>query len=419
MIWILKNSIRLNLIFLKNYWYFLEAIVIVLFLSAESIIGWLYTVTVAELRLYASVLIVLLNLRKVTGRYPIIRINPASIHFFRGVPLFKKLFQVKVFFSLIGSIAIGAVITTVIYRAAISKEMIIFGCATALCLFSSSLLAWIYYNSNSFLQKGYLIAIFFFVSGLLIYEALIVPDALIVLLILTLLTVFAVFRAYRTKILWDKYYRDCSFIYENMAAAAKKDMARMLEIVNKINALKKPLFQSIFIKTQPSPKIVLILKSFLGLVRTNIQTVKFQLAVFVAAIILKNLAFVMNPLLNKFLPAIILGVFYANYGELFRRQMLSVIDKKKKGFFLPFTDEEILRGYSVLPAIIFLISSSLIIVFTSINPYSVLLSWILYCAFYLITGLITIKFFYKQIMIWRVSGIVYFLIAIVCFALPV
>ena len=72
------------------------------------------------------------------------------------------------------------------------------------------------------------------------------------LYILTVLTVFAAIRAYRTKILWNKYYRDCSFIYENMAAAAKKDMVRMMETV-KYN-LSKNLYSIVFFENTSSKK---------------------------------------------------------------------------------------------------------------------------------------------------------------------
>jgi len=410
MLLILKNSLRLNLIFFKNYWYFFAAAVIVLVITAESIMSWLGMIAVEDLRHYASILLFLLSLKKVTGKYPVIRMETTSILFFRGTLLFKKLFYLKVLLSLIGSITVGIIITAVIYRTP-SDKTLIFGSAIALYLFFSSLLAWLFYNSEAIKQKIWYVTVFLLVSCLFI------GNTTVSLAILTPLTLSALYWTGKTKILWDKYYRDCSFITENMAAAAKKDMAKMLEILNKVNAAKRPAFPNIFVKIRPSKKTVLIIKSFLGLVRTGSQTIKFQLVVFAAAIILKNLAFIMNPLLNKFLTAVILGSFYANLAELFRRQTVSVIDKKKKGFFLPYTEKEVLLNQSVLPAIILAMSSLVLIVLTNISYSFVLLSWFLYCTFYFLTGLATVKFFDKQMLIWRVSGIIYYLIAIVCFAL--
>jgi hypothetical protein len=408
---IIKNRIRLTLDLLKNYWYFFAATVLGFLFIAESVVERINMVPVDDLMLYTSILIILLSFRKIiSGRYPVIRMSPASIHFFRGSPLFTKLFHIKVFLSLAGCIATGAVIATITYRAAISKELFIYSSVTALYLFLNSLIAWIYYNSQSVSQKIYVVAIFLFISGLLIY------NTVISLYILTVLTVFAAIRAYRTKILWNKYYRDCSFIYENMAAAAKKDMVRMMETVNKLNLSKKPVFHSIFSRTPPSKKTALIMKSFLGVVRTNIQTVKFLFIIFAAGIILNNFVF-MTPGLNRFLSAIALGSFYANLAELFRKQIVSIIDKKKRGFYIPYTDIEILLSYSVLPTIIFLIASSMLIFFTDIDFYSVLLSGVLYCTFYIITGFVSVRIYAKQMLVWRVSNIIYFVISILCFAL--
>mgnify|MGYP000909100530 FL=1 len=121
--------------------------------------------------------------------------------------------------------------------------------------------------------------------------------------------------------------------------------------------------------------------------------------------------------LNRFLSAIALGSFYANLAELFRKQIVSIIDKKKRGFYIPYTDIEILLSYSVLPTIIFLIASSMLIFFTDIDFYSVLLSGVLYCTFYIITGFVSVRIYAKQMLVWRASNIIYFVISILCFAL--
>jgi len=82
---IIKNRIRLTFDLLKNYWYFFAATVLGFLFIAESVVERINMVPVDDLMLYTSILIILLSFRKIiSGRYPVIRMSPASIHFFRG-----------------------------------------------------------------------------------------------------------------------------------------------------------------------------------------------------------------------------------------------------------------------------------------------------------------------------------------------
>lgn len=367
------NDIRQNMKLLKNYGFiFVVLILIILFLKE-----WVLTATTfvrandRYIDYAVSGIMIILFLFK---RSPMIKINPASIYYLMDTTFLKWIVRIKQVITMTCFMILAAGITLW------GKDyfQMIYCLRISLLMIAWEMLFWRKYqrNASTALLAGLCIVINAAFAFSWIYLEITMTVAIIV---------FSVIKP--VVINWELYYKDMKFENKVRSASARKDYAEMTILANE-NRVRKSYHVKYFNLPYVNPVLIrsFIVDGLRGLL--SIWIIKML------TLVLSLCSFSMP--LNETLK---FGLFIVSWSYLVVfinkcsiEAMFTLNAKREKGLFLPYTLKEIALFYTMLPTVEIVISIAMLIVFTDVSPWLIVIDLVVYCFITYLWHLMSLKF---------------------------
>lgn len=156
----------------------------------------------------------------------------------------------------------------------------------------------------------------------------------------------------KSSIKWDKYYNAIFYIEKVNSAGRYRNIAAMQQIVSEKTALQE---HYIYIYDLPlNQKNALLCKAFIENIRTGKNTIIVLGVLLLGAIVITKTTFLAdmpligNPYVARIIGMFIFATFVANIKEMYAKQILSIFEKHKKGFFIPYSFSRVIFSYALI-----------------------------------------------------------------------
>lgn len=252
-----------------------------------------------------------------------------------------------------------AVLKTVCVRAVISMALasvlyrkdILGNLLPLLCIFTYLILIacvqWQKFNGR---HPVILCGIYLCSSGLFLWIQQMENPAFVIVMLLWLVLV-GIYTC-RTDIKWGKYFAALSYMEKVNFAGRHRNTAAMQQLAAEHSARKE---HYIYLYSLPlCRRTALICKAFIETIRTGKNVILVMaFLLFCSVILTKTMVFADVPLLGdpyaaRLIAMFIFSTFIANIKEVYARQILSITEKHKKGFFIPYSFTEIVASYALV-----------------------------------------------------------------------
>jgi len=337
---LLQNKLRQLIIFVRNYWVYELAALLVIGIVIQN-----YTLITLLLGTYrftlyfiiAFLYFYLLFLRKT----PLILVNPASIHLLRGTKMLQRIFAAKISMQFLFCTALVLVIFIFFYS---YFEMVLF-VNTYISLILCSLLSWSRYNNRYHYVFYFLILV---LEIVLLFSTpifgIVVNVACIVLWMIL-----------KPSVLWEKYYADMVRIYRISTIAARADFAQMqiLATENSIKESYRLSFTHLLLKKPLLAKSIVI---------DTFRTPYYQWVIVVVTLA-TALAIYSFDLFYPFAPLLFVIVLASSYSYVIKMYSIHVrylIRKIREGLLIPYSLIDISINNTIIPSIIILAAATVV-----------------------------------------------------------
>jgi hypothetical protein len=331
----------------------------------------------------------------VIRKYPLVLINPASILLIRGTSRFKKIAAMKIGLQLFYCVAIS-IILHIISQSTLGIIPLLNVC---LSLVLCSLLSWSRFN-NKYSPPVYVLFAVIEISLLFINP--------IIGITVNILAV-GLWIIKKPVILWEKYYEVMSEIYILNAASARSDFAQMQAISSDYSArkthrisfpptlLKWPLFaKSLSIDTLRMPYYHWVI----------------TIGVYVVAAVIFVLG-LFYPL-TTFLFVFGVAATYSYMIKIYSFQVRDLINKARKGLFVPCSLGEIAVNNAIVPAAILLLANVATCLFYGTSLIVCLIEMIFLILINVLSIFVSAKFISKARLVDGLSSIAVLVTVILC-----
>ena len=186
---------------------------------------------------------------------------------------------------------------------------------------------------------------------------------------------------------WELYYKDMKFENKVWSASARKDYAEMTILANG-NRVRKSYHVKYFNLPYVNPVLI---RSFI------VDGLRGSLSIWIIkmlTLVLSLCSFSMP--LNETLK---FGLFIVSWSYLVVfinkcsiEAMFTLNAKREKGLFLPYTLKEIALFYTMLPTVEIVISIAMLIVFTDVSPWLIIIDLVVYFFITYLWHLMSLKF---------------------------
>ncbi len=360
--YILRNKIRTTGNFIKNYWMFIVGIMVVFVFAARRIYSAVSLMeNISTYLIYVKLgCIFWVFIGVYIKKKPPIIINPATLHYLLYSKRLMHVFVLQYVLQLLFAFITAFVISFAMYQFSVSLAVLQMTVFIGTYFYVGFLLAWIRYHSADYKTLLIISVTFVFSSILFVLTDGILPVTINVAVIIGSF----IFIIRYLNIDWNKYKQDLIFINTINTAGARKDMLQMLQIAEEQQAKRK---KAIFIYHFPlNQRNALSIKTLIETIRTP-PRIWVILACFitVGVLIVRTPLFNEIPLLGQPEIASVIAVFFIvtfflNVSRIFEKQLTTLLDKSRKGLFIPFGKSTIIRKICIVPIILFTCSALIV-----------------------------------------------------------
>jgi len=292
-------------------------------------------------------------------KQPPVVINPATLYYLLYSKHLMYILILQYVLHLLFAFITAFVISFIMYRFVLSPVVFEMAVFIGTYLYTGFLLAWIRYHSRDYKTLLKIGTVFTLTSTLFGLSDGVFPIVLNTAAIIGSLVFILHF-----KMDWNKYQQDLIYINTINTAGARKDMVQMLQITEEHQAKRK---KTVYIYHFPlNHRNALSIKMFIETIRTS-PRIWVILTCFIAFgfLLVKTPVFAGIPLLGQpeiagVIAVFSIATFYINTGRIFEKQLLTLLDKSRKGLFIPFGKLVIIRKICIVPIILFTCSTLII-----------------------------------------------------------
>jgi hypothetical protein len=360
--YILRNKIRTTRNFIRNYWMFIAGIMAALAFAAWQIYSAVPLIeNISTYLIYVKLGCILWAFFKVyIKKQPPIIINPATLHYLLYSKRLMYIFVLQYVLHLLLDFITAFVISFVMHQFTISLAVFQMAAFIGTYLYIGFLLAWIRYHSTGYKTLLIISAAFAPISVLFGLADGILPVTINAAVIIGCF--IFVFRHLNMD--WKKYQQDLLFIDTMNTAGARKDMLQMLQITEEQQAKRK---KTIFIYHFPlNQRNALSIKTLIETIRTSPRIwVILTSFITVGVLLVRTPLFIGIPLLGQPEIASVIAVsfivtFFLNASRIFEKQLTTLLDKSRKGLFIPLGKPTIIRNMCIVPIALFTCSALIV-----------------------------------------------------------
>lgn len=337
-----KNRYRYFKHFLKTFAPILLILALLLgmwiFTSGHSFFLLLKTLPFEEYRFQVWIALTVLSIWiGCFGQRSGISIYHATIHFFYNTEYLTRFLFCIYCKKLIGAFLVGAVLAGLLTSTPFSFVC----CAGSIAsfLFIAEMLKWFRFNSK---KKCWILLCV--ISGILF---MLFQNLYAVVGAMGIAACFVY--AKRMKINYTKWIDECAFVDEAAFASAKQDLPRMYHVQNlakskKVQSCSYPIWTL-------NRSNALIQKSLIRILREN-KTVWIIWSVPLAAAIFAEIRWPEMPYINL-IKAGTVCIFLSVMNQYLYKDFFEILNKSDKGFFLPYSSNELFAQGIAVPAMVF------------------------------------------------------------------
>ena len=352
--YILKNKLRITGSFIKNYWMTIIGIIAALMFVAWRIY---YVVPLIEnistYFIYVKLGCILWVFFKVyIKKQPPVVINPATLHYLLYSKHLMYILILQYVLHFLFAFISAFVISFIMCRFVLSPAVFQMAVFIGTYLYTGFLLSWIMYHSRDYKTLLKISTVFTLTS--LLFG---LSDGILSAVLNTAVIIGSFIFIIRLKMDWNKYQQDLIYINAINTAGARRDMVQMLQITEEHQAKRKKAFYIYHFSL--NQRNALSIKMFIETIRTS-PRIWVILTCFIAfgILLIRTPVFAGIPLLGQPEIAVVIAVFsiatfYINVGRIFEKQLLTLLDKSRKGLFIPFGKPVIIRKICIVPIILF------------------------------------------------------------------
>jgi hypothetical protein len=350
---------------------------------------------------YVLLACVILNgYRVFITRTPAIAVNAATVHYLRGTSHFNKILIAEYAWVLVKSLLTALLLSGLMDGFRYSGLTLLNALLLGGYMFSGSTLSWINYhrigNASFVTGAGYILSSMGILAKTQAVRHVLVWSAL-------LWATHSIFVGIHDLNLL-RYSRDMALIDETTAAASRFDIAQMIRITAEHNANRK---RSLLLHNLPLKREnAIFLKGAIETIRAGgqIWIVLFGLQLLGVLVfrtpVFAEIPFIGDPATAAPISVILIMTAYANIGEMLKRQLGTLLEKRRKGLFLPVGDHHIAMSYVFWGCLLYAAA-------TVLTGWLMASKWLFVLVFYVLScGLFAFDLFVKakRMKLGRLTG---------------
>lgn len=312
--------------------------------------------------LYLACLIVLVEFFLILHqKKPIVIIKPALFHLAFNSPNFKKVKCYMVMKKLLLNVIFMVLIYLFLFGCTINLQSLKTTLLIISYLLICTLIKWFKYN-----QFNIIITSILYLSTSVFFLYSITCNNVIILSMYLLLCLTSLFFANKVTVNWGKYFDDIVYAEKIDAAGRHLNIAEITQITNETMAKGNTIIK---IYTLPmNKKNAIVCKAIIEFLRTGKKLFIIWAILLIIALALVKIpinltnSFINTSHLFPMISSVMISGFFVNIIKQCNTQFQSVVDKHKRGFFIPFDYKRIMLSY--LFVCIFIVAGLALLIFS-------------------------------------------------------
>jgi len=273
--------------------------------------------------------------------------HPAAMHFFFNSEKLENIKTILFCKKIISKLVLSLLICLAILNFKLSINLWIKTFVLCTYFIICAFIRWFKYNRYRF----DIIVVFYLFSSVLFLLAFsgTIIEATIPLFIFL---IFTVYYNGKIKVDWGRYYEDALYQHRISSASRHKNLAEMHQIVAEHLARKKHRIRIYHLPLKKNN--ALLCKALIESLRMSKRGLALLGFLLVFAVLLNKttifagIPIIGEPLLAPFLGMFAIGTFFANVKQIYSKQIASLYQKHKLGFFIPHTFMKIVSSYATV-----------------------------------------------------------------------